>query len=307
MQMSGHLNAHMPKMLPVLVFVQLAALAVGAFAAPPTQMPAGAAFRDCEGCPEMVVVPAGSFTMGSPESEPDRTADEGPQHRVTFARPLAVAKYAITRSEFARFVEASGYRVPPGCMIMKAGRWSDHRMASWRHPGFAQTDTDPVVCVNWNDAVAYAEWLSHHSGHDYALPTEAEWEYAARAGTSTPHYWGRTPSHDFANYGADRCCGPAAAGKDRWQYTSPAGSFPPNAFGLYDMQGNTWEWVQDCWHRNYEGAPHDGTAWTRESCVDRVLRGGAWMCPGPFQRAAVRELHDLSGRFDFVGFRVVRR
>jgi formylglycine-generating enzyme required for sulfatase activity len=269
-------------------------------------MSPGSAFRDCDVCPVMIVLPAGSFEMGSPASDPARTTDEQPQHRVTFAHPFAVAKYATTRGEFARFVAESGYRVAPGCLIHRNGSWVDDRRADWRHPGFAQTARDPVVCMSWNDGEAYAAWLSRKTGHSYALLTEAQWEYAARAGTATPYYWGTQASHARANYGTDLCCAPAAAGEDRWLGTSPSGSFPPNAFGLYDMHGNAWQWMRDCWHHNYEGAPEDGSAWTTGTCVDRVMRGGSWNCTPSTIRAAEREVHDLSGRYAVVGFRVAR-
>jgi len=269
-------------------------------------MAPGTAFRDCDVCPVMVVVPAGSFEMGSPASEPGRYPDEGPQHRVTFARPFAVAKYPVTRGEFSRFVRETGYSAGPGCLIVQGGSWVDARKADWRHPGFAQSERDPAVCMSWNDGEAYAHWLSGRTGHRYALLTEAQWEYAARAGTGTPYYWGAQASHARANYGADRCCAPAVAGKDRWVGTSPSGSFPPNAFGLYDMHGNAWQWMRDCWHHDYEGAPDDGSAWTTGSCVDRVMRGGSWNCTPSTIRAAEREVHDLSGRYAVVGFRVAR-
>ena len=266
----------------------------------------GASFRDCDVCPVMIVLPAGSFEMGSPASDPAATGDERPQHRVTFARPFAVAKYATTRGEFARFVAESGYRVPLGCLIRRSDGWFDDRRASWRHPGFAQTELDPAVCMSWNDGEAYAAWLSRKTGHSYSLLTEAQWEYAARAGTRTAFSWGAQARRDQANYGTEVCCAPEARGADRWLGTSPWGSFPPNAFGLYDMHGNVWEWVQDCWHRNYEGAPDDGSAWTTGSCVDRVMRGGSWNCTPSTMRAAEREVHDLAGRYAVVGFRVAR-
>ncbi|MGH8745098.1 MAG: formylglycine-generating enzyme family protein [Burkholderiales bacterium] len=266
----------------------------------------GTAFRDCPVCPVMVVVPAGSFQMGSPASDPARGADEQPAHRVTFAREFAVAKYATTRGEFARFVAETGYRVARGCLIKRNGAWVDDRRAGWRHPGFAQTERDPVVCMSWNDGEAYAGWLSRKTGHAYALLTEAQWEYAARAGTTTPYYWGAQASRAYANYGTERCCAPAAEGKDRWLNTAPSGSFPPNAFGLYDMHGNAWQWMQDCWHRNYDGAPADGSAWLYGVCVDRVMRGGSWNCGPGTIRAAEREVHDLSGRYAVVGFRIAR-
>ncbi len=280
--------------------------AVAAAAGPNAEMSPGTTFRDCDRCPEMVVIAAGSFMMGSPEGEPDRLLDEGPQHRVTFSRSFAVGKYPVTRAQFARFVRESGYRAGPGCLILKGGVWIDDRKADWRNPGFVQTGRDPAVCMNLSDAVAYAGWLSQKTGHAYRLLAEAEWEYAARARTPGAYPWGAEASHDHANFGADRCCSPAAGGRDRWLHTSPAGSFPPNAFGLYDMHGNAWEWTQDCWHGNYEGAPSNGSAWLSGSCVDRVLRGGSWNCSPATLRSAEREVHDASGRYAVVGFRVAR-
>lgn len=271
-----------------------------------TAVAPGTSFRDCDVCPVMVVLPAGSFEMGSPAGEVGRYADEGPQHRVTFARPFAVARYPVTRGEFARFVRETGYRAGPGCLIVRGGTWVDAHDADWRRPGFAQTERDPVVCMSWNDGEAYADWLSRKTGHSYSLLTEAQWEYAARAGTRTAFNWGAKPRRDRANYGAEVCCAPETRGADRWLATSPSGSFPPNPFGLYDMHGNAWEWVQDCWHRNYEGAPDDGSAWTTGSCVDRVMRGGSWNCSSSTIRAAEREVHDLSGRYAVTGFRVAR-
>ncbi|MGH8737811.1 MAG: formylglycine-generating enzyme family protein [Burkholderiales bacterium] len=284
----------MPSPLLAPAFVLLSALAPGT------------SFRDCKGCPEMVVIPAGSFVMGSPASEAGHGGDEAPQHRVTFALPFAVAKYATTRGEFARFVAETGYRVAPGCLIKRNGAWVDDRRAGWRRPGFAQTERDPVVCMSWNDGEAYADWLRRKTGHSYALLTEAQWEYAARAGSTTTYYWGAQASRTYANYGAERCCAPEIKGKDRWLHTAPSGSFAPNAFGLYDMHGNAWQWMQDCWHRNYDGAPADGSAWLSGSCVDRVMRGGSWNCGPSTIRAAGREVHDLSGRYSVVGFRVAR-
>jgi formylglycine-generating enzyme required for sulfatase activity len=269
-------------------------------------MAPGTVFRDCDVCPAMVVLPAGSFEMGSPDSEPGRFQDEGPRHRVTFARPFAVARYPATRGEFARFVRETGYRAGPGCLIVSGGSWVDAQNADWRHPGFKQTERDPAVCMSWTDGEAYALWLSRKTGHRYALLTEAQWEYAARAGTRTAFNWGAEARRDMANYGAEVCCAPETRGKDRWLGTSPSGSFPPNAFGLYDMHGNAWEWVQDCWHRDYNGAPDEGSAWTSGSCVDRVMRGGSWNCSPSTIRAAEREVHDLSGRYAVTGFRVAR-
>jgi len=291
------------KLLAALALaIQLAACAAGSVA----DIPPGATFRDCDHCPEMVVVPPGSFLMGSPPTEAGRFPDESPQHRVTFAHEFAVGKFPVTRAEFARFVQESGYRAGPGCLIRKFGGWIDDPKADWRTPGFKQTGGDPVVCMNVDDAMAFAAWLSRKTGYAYRLLAEAEWEYAARAGSSDAYPWGAKADHDHANFGVDPCCEPVIEGRDRWLNTSPAGSFPPNAFGLYDMHGNAWQWTQDCWHRNYDRAPTDGSAWISGSCVDRVLRGGSWNCSAATVRSAEREVHDASGRYAVVGFRVAR-
>ena len=165
--------------------------------------------------------------------------------------------------------------------------------ASWKKLGFEQDDNHPVVCVTWNDAQDYARWLSQRTGRTYRLLTEAEWEYAARAGTSTPYSWGANADHEHANYGKDECCGTGVvSGRDRWVYTSPVGSFPPNAFGLYDMHGNVLQLVQDCLSAGYDGLPTDGSANENnvklkmpkdladldgtDACAYRMVRGGDW-------------------------------
>ncbi len=157
-------------------------------------------FQDIPGGPEMVVVPAGSFLMGSPDSEPGRFGDEGPQHSVTIAKPFAIGRHAITRGQFAAFVNDTGHKTEGGAHVWKGDKWELDASASWRAPGFAQDDSHPVVCVNWDDATAYTEWLSKKAGKTYRLLSEAEWEYAARAGTTTPFWWGATITPSQANY-----------------------------------------------------------------------------------------------------------
>jgi formylglycine-generating enzyme required for sulfatase activity len=159
--------------------------------------------------------------------------------------------------------------------------------------------------MSWNDGEAYADWLSRKTRHSYALLTEAQWEYAARRDCHAL-FLGPAGQPAHANHGADPCCAPATEGADRWLGTSPSGSFAPNAFGLYDMNGNVWQWVQDCWHHDYQGAPDDGSAWITGSCVDRVMRGGSWNCSPSTIRAAGREVHDRSGRYAVTGFRIAR-
>ena len=264
----------------------------------------GKIFRDCEACPEMVVVPAGSFTMGSPASEQGRDGREGPRHAVTISRPFAVWKYEVTRGEYARFVDATDHVTKTSCWVVEGGKWKEHSGRHWQNPGFRQTERDPVVCVNWDDAQAYVRWLSQETGKEYRLLTEAEWEYAARARTTGPFHFGETISTSQANYNGNYAYGLGGEGAYRGK-TVPVGSFPANGFGLHDMHGNVWELVEDCWHDDYRGAPSDGSAWTMGgNCGDRVMRGGSWFeAPG--------KLRSASGVYVFgssyvLGFRVTR-
>jgi formylglycine-generating enzyme required for sulfatase activity len=219
----------------------------------------------------MVVVPAGSFTMGSPASEAGRDDDEDPQHLVTIPEPFAVGRYEVMFAEWDACV-ADG-----GC---DAYRPDDE--------GWGRGDR-PVINVSWDDAQFYVGWLSRKTGRRYRLLSESEWEYAARSGTETAYWWGSRASHEYANYGMDECCGGRVSGQDRWEHTSPVGSFAANGFGLHDMLGNVWEWVEDCWHGSYSSAPDDGSAWTTGgNCGGRVLRGGSWSVNPRGLRAANR-------------------
>ena len=237
----------------------------------------GRRFKDCTACPEMVVVPTGSFMMGSPSSEKGRDSDESPQHRVRIAQPFAVGVYEVTFAEWDACVSAGG------C----SGYGPADR--GW---GRGQR---PVIYVSWNDAQAYVKWLSNKTGKRYRLLSEAEWEYVARAGTETPFHVGRTISTDQANY--DRNYG---------AQTMEAGSFPSNGYGLYDVHGNVDEWVQDCWNDSYSGAPTDGSAWTSGDCSGRVLRGGSWDSQHRNLHLADRDWSPASYRSIRTGFRVAR-
>ena len=228
-------------------------------------------FRDCAECPEMVVVPAGSFMMGSPEGEEGRSDSEGPRHRVTIAKPFAVGVYEVTNGQYSTFARETRHHSGRGDC------WNDYR-------GYSETDAFPVGCVNWHDAQAYVLWLSRKTGAKYRLLSEAEWEYAARAGTDTSRYWGDNPSSacKYANV-VDRTymekstwTGSYHECRDGHLWFSPVGTFAPNNFGLYDMLGNKWEYIEDCRHGNYEGAPSDGIAWNQSgNCNVGVLRGGS--------------------------------
>ena len=250
--------------------------AVAARPDPVTPAP-GARFRDCDGCPELVVVPAGTFRMGSTRGQ----ADETPVHEARLDA-FALGRYEVTRGEFQAFVTATGHE-SAGCSLVHGdGRLDWERRASWRRPGFEQENDHPAVCVSWTDAQAYARWLSEETGARYGLPSEAEWEYGARANTAGERYWDGAsgPQCAYANAG-DRALGagdwplPVVNCTDGAARTAPVGSYGANGFGLHDVLGNVWEWTADCWHDDYRGAPADGSAWTRGGdCDRRVLRGG---------------------------------
>jgi formylglycine-generating enzyme required for sulfatase activity len=224
--------------------------------------------------------------MGSPATEQGHQPEEEPLTKVD-VRSFAIGETDVTVAQWGAFVAATGR--PDGLGCAYSGLAGDETArASWRHLGFAQGTDEPVVCVSWNEAQAYVRWLSNKTGRAYRLPTEAEWEYAARAGTSTVYPWGDTASHDRANYGAETCCSSATGGADRWLYTSPVRSFPANAFGLYDMIGNVWQWTQDCYGETLAGRSTSATAVDRQSCQYRVARGGTWGDTPALIRSAAR-------------------
>ena len=274
---------------------------------------AGEIFKDCDDCPQMVVVPAGEFMMGSPDWEGGRDDDEGPRHRVTMPRAFAVGRYEVTVAEYRRFVRETGSSKGSGCYVWDR-KWKKEAGRSWENPGFSQGSFEPVVCVSWEDAQAYAGWLSDKTGKEYRLLSEAEWEYAARAGTRTSRYWGNSEEAQckHAN-GADQTAKSryshwtAAACRDGAVHTANVGSYGANRFGLSDMLGNVSEWVEDCWHGNYEGAPEDGSAWVSGGdCERRVLRGGSWVSGPWFLRSANRFRNSPGSRGSYGGFRIAR-
>ena len=273
----------------------------------------GDRFRDCPECPEMVVLPAGSYRMGSPSYEQGRGDDEGPVHEVTIGAPFALGMHEVTVADFGRFVDETGYSAGSKCWTYEAGKTEERTGRGWRNPGFEQSSGHPAACVSWNDAQAYAAWLSRRTGEAYRLPTESEWEYAARAGTATSRYWGGSESGQcrHAN-GADaslksRYSGVTVAScRDGHAHTAPAGSFAANDWGLHDMLGNVWEWTEDCWNGSYAGAPSDGSAWEYGDCSRRVLRGGSWVSRPSFLRAAYRYWGTTGIRNGSNGFRVAR-
>lgn len=272
--------------------------------------------------PTMVAIRPDHFQMGSPDNETDRSSGEGPQHQVTIPRPFAISQCEITVGQFAQFINATGYQTTAetdgkGCYVWNADRSAgrQHPENNWKNPGFSQSDDHPIVCVSWHDAQRYVQWLSERTGALYRLPTEAEWEYAARAGSHSARYFGDASQCDYANGLGQEAKGISAKDwvltdcTDTHVYTAPVGSFKPNAFGLYDMLGNAYEWTLDCWHDNYGSAPGDGSAWLSDNggdCKTRVLRGGSWYFIPQFLRSAYR-LRDGSDAANYdSGFRVAR-
>ncbi|MDE2892503.1 MAG: SUMF1/EgtB/PvdO family nonheme iron enzyme [Chloroflexota bacterium] len=244
-------------------------------------------FRDCAECPELVVVPAGTFMMGAPRSEEGRSDNELPRHRVTIREPFAVGVYEVTFAEWDACVDAGG-----------CGRIPDDE--GWGR------GRRPVINVSWDDAQGYVRWLSDRTGKEYRLLSESEWEYVARAGTETPFHFGSTLSTSQANYIEDFTYGNGSTGEYRGQ-TVEVGTFAANKYGLHDVHGNVFEWVEDCWNDSYTGAPSDGSAWERGDCSGRVSRGGAWNFKREQLRSAYRFIRNDTGhRINHLGFRVAR-
>lgn len=279
----------------------------GADPQPRTPAPAAARLRDRflagdgEG-PELVLLPVGRFLMGSGDEEraqalragarPAWLAREAPAHPVVISDVLAMARHPVSVGQWRAFARDTNWK--PGGTV------------NWVAPGFGQDDTHPVVGVSWHDAQLYVRWLSVRTGKAYRLPTEAEWEYACRAGSGTAFSFGDAIAPGLANYDC-RFAWNGPVGAEPRRGTSPAGSYPPNAWGLCDMHGNVWEWVQDTLHDNYEGAPADGRAWEEGGDPNRrVLRGGSWLYHPRYLRSAVRNGFNASLSNDKVGFRVVR-
>lgn len=283
-------------------------------------LPEGTRFRDCRDatCPWLRVLPAGTFTMGSPDDEPGRDKDEGPQHQVTVTKPFAVMETEVTVGLFKAFVAEARYEGEPGCWIWDGKESKDDPKTNWRKPFAAanQADDHPVVCVSWNTARAFARWMTKRTGQPYRLLSEAEWEYAARAGSQAAYSFGADAKQlcSFANVGDLRTRqGYPQWGKDwvyadcddGYVYTAPVGSFRPNAFGLYDMHGNAWEWVQDC-QNDYTAAARTAEAVESTNCANRLLRGGGWNFSPWSARSAYRNRIVPSDRSDYTGFRLAR-
>lgn len=331
-----------------------AGLAVIAFLAAPSvdaseKRAPGEKFTDCKGCPKMIVIPAGEFIMGGSglanEKVPD---DELPQRPVRVPRPFAMARYEVTIGEFKKFAAATGRKPGDSCFGWdKKGLPGELKGNDWTKPGFRQSDTQPAVCVTWDEATEYAKWISSRTGKRYRLPSEAEWEYAARGGSSDVMP-GETPGGlckygNVADLSAAQAIGDPAAKswrpKESAKYrgairlgpkfslwvgktevpwlvapcrdgyaltTAPVGRFSANRFGLYDMVGNAWEWLADCWAEGYGGAPSDTTPRDSAPCKMRLLRSGAWAMNNDGWRYSDRDRDHPERRYSVVGFRLAR-
>jgi formylglycine-generating enzyme required for sulfatase activity len=309
---------------PVMVGVAVAVLAVAAWflvqrasapkeASVPTAaaVEPGTVIQDCPTCPAMVVLPGGRFKQGSLRAENGSTAFETPLHWVAIGPSLSMSSNAVTVDDFQQFIADTGWDMS-GCDTYD-GDWKHRPDNSWKNPGFSQTGTHPVTCVSWNDAKAYARWLSTKTGHSYRLPSASEWEYAARAGGEAVQPWsadgsGACATANVADAGAaQRYPGWAVFGcNDGYVYTAPVGSFKANSFGLNDMLGNVFQWTEDCWHANYSGAPIDGSARRDGDCSEHELRGGSWFSTPAYVRANYRNHFAADYRTSSVGIRLVR-
>lgn len=275
----------------------------------------GAVLWDCALCPQMTIVPAGVFTIGSPPDEPGRGKDESPQRRIAILRPFAVSRFEIMRGEYAAFLRATGHPVSKECVTDRVhhGTWAPESNTTLNDPGFPQTDRHPVVCVTWDDAQAYIAWLNARTGGRYRLLTESEWEYVARAGATAAFPWGASAddgctqangtdavfAEHYANAAVAKC-------RDGALNTAPVGAYRANAFGLYDMIGNAEEWVADCATMAYASLPADGSADLSGDCARHPVRGGSWGSEVKDARVANRVRYPASQVDDSVGIRVAK-
>lgn len=285
-----------------------------------TTLVPGAQFQDCSACPKMIVVPSGTFRIGSPPDEPGRRDDEGPQMEVGIGRPFAVARYEVTRRQYEAFLHDTRHPVSGNCMTdrRKPGTWALDPATNFHDPGFTQDGDHPAACVNWNDAKAYVAWLNAKTGGGYRLLTEAEWEYVTRAGSTTAYPWGPSINAGCADMnGFDTTIVgkkgnlyqsedvPFADCSDGYLNTSPVGSYAPNAFGVHDMIGNVGEWVEDCSTQSYSSMASDGTPKAAD-CSKRMVRGGSWGTQPRQLRSAERTRYSPTDVDDSIGIRVAK-
>jgi formylglycine-generating enzyme required for sulfatase activity len=267
----------------------------------------------------MTVVPAGVFVMGAPAAGLDDARDLAERQTtvIRIERPFALGLHEVTRGEFAAFVRDAGYEIRAGCRTWDdaLARFNDDARRTWLDPGrpVEPGERHPINCVSWADAQAYVQWLARKTGQPYRLPSAAEWEYAARAGSTTPRFWGTEPqegcdhanTYDLTARAAHRLGWADAGCSDGYPDLAPVGQFKPNALGLHDMIGNVAEWTEDCWTGSYVGRPKDGSAWTwLGGCERRVLRGGGWVSSPERSRSGYHGEAPATDRADYIGFRV---
>ena len=307
------------KKATVFLFVHLLGMAAVQAQNEPAYEP-GKILHDCDECPELVVVPPGQFMMGTPTNarEVDMSRGEGPQVPIAIDYVFAVGRTEVTHRQFEDFVNATGHQVADGCRVWDEQiGFNDSPDANWRDRRQPKRvrDDHPVGCVSWIDAKAYVAWLSGKTGKRYRLLTEAEWEYAARAGTTTPRFWGNSPgqacrwANTFDLSAAEKYPFPwfPATCNDGYADLAPVGQFEPNAFGLYDMIGNVWEWTEDCFAATHVGRPRDGSAWLWDSgCDFHTTRGGGWLSAPERNRIAWPGRDPEDKRNTQFGFRVAR-
>lgn len=314
----------MPWLAVILIVLMAIFGSPAAVAGDTVSLPPGTTFRDCSNCPEMVVIPAGEFLMGSSAEDTERASaaipglitrlgtrryvtDEQPRHLVRIRQKFGLGKYPVTHEEFDTFLNGTGYTMASGCVFFDNHQYRPHSDGGWRDPGFSQTNRDPVVCVSWDDANAYVKWLNTKTrgpaatnrDGPYRLPSEAEWEYAARGGQITARWWGDDVGWNNANCDG---CGSRWDGKG----TAPVGSFRANQLGIGDVLGGVSQWTADCWTANYDNAPPDGAARRTADCESQATRGGDWSSSPWNVSSASRTRAPASKRMNLIGFRVAR-
>ena len=284
MKIIGHKEFLMPQYFLIITAIVLDVFPVN------VNSQSDKSFRDCIECPEMVVIPNGSFLMGSTIGR----LDEMPKHQVEIDYNFAVSKYEITRTQYAIFVKDANFSPDEGCEVYDLPSFNMNLKKSWVDPDFAQDSNHPVVCVNWHDAQAYVSWLTKLTGDHYRLLSESEWEYVARAGSTTSYSFGDNIDSMKANY------------DDQYRATIPVGSYAPNGFGIFDVHGNAAEWVADCWIDNYADAPTSGEPIVAGACEKRILRGGTWHNQPQYLRSAFRNGYFAEFRLSGIGFRIAK-
>lgn len=299
------------------MFFLVAALAAGTLSIPDVvAADAPKSFKDCETCPDMVVVPAGKAVLGGEPWDQDHRATWGRTREVTIKYIFAVARTEITRAQYREFIRAGGYV----SATTSCNTWGFNRILgqtegyTWDNPGYAQREDHPVVCVSWQDATAFVNWLAAKTGKPYRLLSSTEFEYAARAGTRGPWFWGTDGAKacEHANVADDNwrrlySFGPPFACNDNWERTAPVGSFKPNPWGLYDMLGNAWEWTEDCFHEKLDRMPTDGSPWRETDggdCSARTPRGGSWASGTDWLKATSQSKDPAAYHSQLLGFRV---